>query len=247
MSARLCFRTVTLFASFAATACGSSQEPSESSLPSGPEIVSDAIAQPQGRGSSAFVSMPPGGLTFGVKATIRNAATGDLKTVDIVNGGWDPVAIAARAGDSLRMTIMAGNLGSREYMHVVPRGRNPMILRTEPLAGSEDVGIYSRIVVVFSEPINPASVTPARVHLRRWGLPVAADVRFSESGLEMEVLPQERLAPFSSYVLIVSPDLADRVGDRLERGVQVQFTTEALDPLTEALVLPDGPSREWVR
>jgi hypothetical protein len=100
-----------------------------------------------------------------------------------------------------------------------------MILRTDPSNGADDVPLNTRIIVVFSEPIDPATATRARVQLRRRGLPVAADISFSESALEMEVRPEGGLAPLSSYALVVSAELADPGGDRLKEGVQVEFTT----------------------
>jgi hypothetical protein len=100
-----------------------------------------------------------------------------------------------------------------------------VILRTEPMPGQDEAVINSRIVVVFSEPIDPSTATRTRVQLRRRGLPVAADINFSASGLAMDVRPEGGLAPISRYALVVSAELADLGGDHLEKGIQVDFTT----------------------
>ena len=133
-----------------------------------------------------------------------------------------------RALGTMAMTLTLGAAGcgqSSGDSSVEPSGHSPMILRTDPSNGADDVPLNTRIIVVFSEPIDPATATRARVQLRRRGLPVAADISFSESALEMEVRPEGGLAPLSSYALVVSAELADPGGDRLKEGVQVEFTT----------------------
>jgi hypothetical protein len=169
--------------------------------------------------------MLPETLPTGVEVTIRNALTGDLKTVPVVNGGWDPVAIAARPGDTVRIAVKTAEGQSQEYANIIPLHRRPMILRTEPQSGLNDARLNTPMVVVFSEPIDQTTATRARVQLRRRGLPVANDISFSTSGLEMQIRPEGGLAPVSSYALVVTAELADQQGDRLEKGVQVEFTT----------------------
>ena len=178
------FLLLAAIAPLATAGCGqrsgdSSLEPSDAPLPLNAVIISDAVSQLSPEGTLAFVSMLPEALPTGVEVTIRNALTGDLKTVPIINGGWDPVAIAARAGDTVRITVKTAEGQSHEYANVIPLHRRPMILRTEPQPGLNDARLNTRMVVVFTEPIDPTTATRARVQLRRRGLPVANEISFS--------------------------------------------------------------------
>ena len=181
----------------------------------------------------SYVSLPPGVFPDGVSVTIVNPANGAFAETRMARGGWDPVAIAADPGESLRVRISMVGDRFLEYAYAVPPNRPPTILRTEPPVRKRDVPLNSVIILVFSEPIDPASVTSQRVQLLHNGQPVAADFEVSPDGLRINVLPRELLALNTSYVIAVSPELADLMGDPLDQGAQVEFSTIVSVPAGE--------------
>jgi hypothetical protein len=75
----------------------------------------------------AYISMPPGALPGVLSVRIRNVTTIGPPTeiVPVIDGGFDPVAVAARAGDRLAL-IMSLNSGAATVSYFsVPVRRPP--------------------------------------------------------------------------------------------------------------------------
>ncbi len=131
-------------------------------------IVSEALAPAAAEGALgpasavplAYVSLPPGTLATAVSVRIRNLTTGGEATAPepIVDGGFDPVAVWASVGDRLALAFTDGSGGVREEYGIVPARRPPVVVRTAPPKGRTDVALSVRPVVVFSEPIDPATL-----------------------------------------------------------------------------------------
>jgi alpha-tubulin suppressor-like RCC1 family protein len=172
----------------------------------------------------AYVSLPPGTVPGGTSASIRNGATGASLTAPVANGGFDPVAIAASVGDELVIEVRgtAGVLFSETIK--VPRRRPPKVVRIDPPKGKTDVPLNSRIGIVFSEPIDPASLTTATVQLSANGAVIDGTVQTDASGLAAEFIPTVPLEAGTEYTLVVH-GVRDRSGDALEAPVTTQFTT----------------------
>src|SRR5262249_22745952 len=185
-------RLTVLAAVAAATACSDSLRPPE--LPRVPAIVSAPVpvsvvrasrqgpsARVMGGQAAAFVALPTGSFPSGVTATITNRATGLSRDVAIVDGGFDPVPIAADEGDTLEVTV-AGEGGTLAHATaVVPHRRAPLVIRTFPGQGHYDVPLNCIVIVVFNEPIDPATVSDASVELFHGVTPVGATLRFADS------------------------------------------------------------------
>ena len=217
----------------AGNGCGTEGEDSGTEPPVAPPVLSAAlVSEPLVHGAVVtaqsgvvYVSLPPEGYPGGIQATIRNPENGRQVVVQMVNGGWDPVPIAAEAGDTLRILINTEQRGTVEFMYLVPPRRPPVIVRTDPPRRKRDVPLNAMLLVVFSEPIDPSTVTPQRVRLLRDGQPVEAAIEVSSDGLRMTVRPEADLVPATEYVLVVSPELTDLAGERLEQGAEVEFST----------------------
>jgi Tol biopolymer transport system component len=181
----------------------------------------------------AYVSLAPGAYPNGVSVSIVNPANGAQGGTQMARGGWDPVAIAADPGDTLLVRVSTLQATTFEYAYSVPPARPPTILRTEPPVRKRDVPLNSVIVVVFSEPIDPATITSQRVQLLQNGQPVAANIEVAPDGLRMNVRPLAPLALNAAYVLAVSQEIADLSGDRLPQGTLVSFNTVESFPVGE--------------
>lgn len=179
-------------------------------------------------GEIAFVSLPAGSLPKAISVTIRNLTTGAAQTppIAILDGGFDPIPVVARAGDDLEIRI-TGTAGSfTVYRTVVPKRRPPAVVRTRPAPGAIDIAVNSQIMVVFTEPVAPATLTATTVQLLRGATPVPGTVRLvAGSLLAAEFVPDAELASGTTYRLVVTRGVRDAGGDSLEVEVATDFTT----------------------
>jgi hypothetical protein len=187
--------------------------------------------------------MGPGTVPSGLRATIRDRATVlSLRTVAVVDGGFDPVAIPASLGDTLLVQIeREGDTPLHMSALVRPR-RRPVVVRTSPPQGGRDVPLNAAIIVVLSEPVDGGTVTPASVQLLRGATPVEGTVRLLDpSGLFVLFEPAQLLAPATSYRLAVGQAVRDRDGDALEAPVAIDFTTGSAltGPSASVTISPD--------
>lgn len=186
----------------------------------------------------AYVSLLPGTVPGGTTATITNARTGGALQAPVVDGGFDPVAIPAAAGDTLAISVALGTGGMSLARSVVPARRPPRVVRTSPAKGRTDVAINASVVVLFSEPVDPATVNTATLSLLKDGQPVAGTVQpLAGSTVGIEFVPAAPLSPTTTYEVAISDRIADLTGDRLEEAVVADFVTTDLDtgPLTPQL------------
>jgi alpha-tubulin suppressor-like RCC1 family protein len=171
--------------------------------------------------------MVPGTDPAGVSVTVRNGPIGPPVSAAMVDGGFDPIAIAANPGDTLRIIVQrAGGAASAGYA-VVPARTRPAVVRTSPPKGKTDVVLNSRITVIFSQPMDRASL-PSALHLRLAGTEVAGTVTVGTGGEEMlgaEFAPADLLTPLTTYQFEVSTAALGENGQPLAAPVQVDFTT----------------------
>ena len=90
----------------------------------------------------------------------------------MVDGGFDPVAIAAEAGDTLLITVHRSDGSSAVGYAVVSASTRPVVVRISPPNHKTDVVLNSIITVVFTQPMDSASL-PGALHLRVAGAEVA--------------------------------------------------------------------------
>jgi hypothetical protein len=176
----------------------------------------------------SYITLPPGSAPDGRLATIGNLRTGDTVVVVVGAGGFDPTPIVARAGDTISVVVrdVSSNVVLQPPLLVVAARRPPVVVRTYPPVGKRDVPLNTRISVVFSEPIDTATLTNASVQLRQGSTVVSGQLEFRDSEhVAVVFVPTDPLSPASSYTLNVSPDIRDLDGDFVEGSVSVAFTT----------------------
>lgn len=225
-------------------------------LPSGLRVRVAAARAVQVTSSLVYVSLPPRTVAGGVRATIRDNVNGQYETTIVRDGGFDPVAIAAAAGDQLTVNVygIGGLLWTTTVK--VPQRRPPMIVRTSPPNGKTDVPLNSRVAVVFSEPVDPATVAGS-VRLVGGGAVVAGTIALSPPGLLAELVPDSPLMPNTAYELVVTTGVKNLDGDTLQADIRVPFTTGTQSAPTAPLIAfrsnngietinPDGSGRQVV-
>ena len=221
----------------------SGQQPSETTPPSGVQLsdliptatlaralgsaATTALASSQAIEELAYISLPPGSAPGGQVATIQRVGAEVAAVTSIRDGGFDPVAIVAAAEDLVRVVVRNGS-GAEIFSQTVALRptRPPGVVRTYPPRRKTDVAINASIVVVFSEPVAPASVTSETVQLYLAGKPVAGQARVLPGTVSsVAFTPDAPLAPNSEYAIVVRRGVTDLEGDALEAEAVVPFRT----------------------
>lgn len=178
-----------------------------------------------GGATVAYVSLHPGTVPRGNTLSIKNLRTAQVVMSRLVDGGADPVAIGATAGDTLELIATdSGGVGLRLLLPV-PARRPPKVVRTRPPNGGRGVPLNLNIGAVFSEPIQAASATTETVILTAGGERVPGSVTTSADGLSVDYVPSEPLVANGDYTLCVTRGVRDLAGDPLDEEVEARFTT----------------------
>lgn len=243
-----------------AGACGDEiQGPSDTgdagpSEDSSPELLSTLIvsnprasASMAGAGASlsgfatsdeiVYASLPPESFPNGDSVVIRTRGTGAETKVVMVNGGFDPIPVAAAVGDTLDLRIDLSGGEPLAYFTEVPERRPPIVVRTEPPPRRRDVPLNAVMLVVFSEPIDAASLAASSAQLLLDGVPVAGTLGFGDAErLTATFTPEEPLAPGAEYTLLVTRAIEDLDGDALAEEVAATFVTESASVTVQAII-----------
>jgi len=213
-------------------------------IPPAASLATGAAAVASGTATLVFVAVQSGLAPQGVTATIRNRRTRLSLTTLVDSGGFDPVSLDGDVGDTIDVTILSGpGLVAYRTTVVVGAPRPPVIVRTQPPAKKTDVPVNAALVVVFSEPIAPATLTTASLQLLQDGVPVAGAVRFLDSThVTAEFVPTAPLASRTAYQLLAASSIQDVSGDRLATPVAIDFTTggSSVGAVWSVQVLPTG-------
>jgi alpha-tubulin suppressor-like RCC1 family protein len=202
--------------------------------PAGAGMSARAFASVSTGGSVVYVSLMPGTVPTGLTARIRDQENGLSVTAAVVDGGFDPVALAASVGDTLLVDITrSGPAGPLHAVELVRATHPPVVVRTSPPSGGRDVPLNASIVIVFSDPIDSATLTTGSVRLLRDNTPVPGTVRLSDAaGIRAEFHPDSLLAGQTMYRLVVTPAVQGVDGAALDSAVDVPFTTGTIGPAT---------------
>ncbi|HEX3234033.1 MAG TPA: Ig-like domain-containing protein [Gemmatimonadales bacterium] len=215
-------------------------------LPPTPFVVSNPVPGPAMSASRArlsstsatagtslvYVSLSPGKIPGATAATIADPRTSSGVTVPVVDGGFDPVGVTAAAGDTLGVLVRSETALSSSYRILVNLNVSPSVVRTNPPSNKRDVSLNPAITVVFSEPMDSASLIDA-VTLTDGGSPVPGTVVIpANTGdiLQVTFVPADPLAVGTTYVLQVGTAARDRDGQALGALLTSRFTTDTLPP-----------------
>lgn len=198
-----------------------------------------SLAPPLGAGQTAvLVSASPGSFPGVWLAHVSNQRSGERTPVTLVDGGFDPVALGAAAGDSLALELEGG--GTSEA--AAARAREPVrVVRTRPAPTQTDVPLNARIEVVFSAPVPEGSMDAITLAAGGGAVPVTVVV-LDPGRVSFEVVPVEGLQARTAYTLEIAATLTDIAGNALPEPVSVSFRTgDAPPPVpTDNLVLLVG-------
>ena len=175
----------------------------------------------------AYVSASPGTFSDADRVTLTNLATGESQTLPLVEGGFDPVPLKAQPGDEIEIIVHHNDGSTSRHLTRVPKRKRPRVVRTMPPKDATDVVLSASVMVVFSEPVDPSTVTTENVRLETNGAPVAGTLTVNGDGLWAVFMPDEPLNSLSTYTLVVSTAVLDLEGDPLEEEVVATFKTQS--------------------
>lgn len=161
------------------------------------------------------------------RVVISNPARSSSVQADVTNGGFDPVSLTALAGDSLRIDVMEGGSSpAASYRAGVPRDAAPILVRTDPVRSQPGVPIGDTLTIVFSEPMDSASLAEATT-LAGNGLAVPSTLRLLNDRTVAQVIPASPLLESTTYQLQTTLAARDRDGRVITSAVVSSFTTVA--------------------
>ena len=182
-------------------------------------------------GTVVYVALPPGSIPNADEVRIHARSSGSTVSGRAFDGGLDPVAVNVNAQDVLDVDVtLTSGASPLHFSMAVPGTRRPIVVRTSPPPRKRDVPLNLTVIIVFSEPIAPATLNTTSVRLQRGATLVAGTLAFiDDAHLTATVVPAAPLSAATDYTLTVTQDVQDLDGQSLEAPVSVQFTTVAAD------------------
>ena len=192
------------------------------SLPSRAPGVAQATSA---QDSVTYVAIPPGTVPDGITAQAFNPASASLVTAAMNAGGLDPVPVGAKAGDTVTVVTTTSGGITRTVRVPVARASAPIVIRGQPPKKKTDVPLNSVLAYVFSEPVDPRTISTQSVQLVKEGQLVPGQPVLQPGGLRVDFIPDAPLDPQSAYTLLVTTAVKSLKGQPLSRAEVSTFST----------------------
>jgi uncharacterized protein YjdB len=191
----------------------------------------------------AYLSLAPGTVPDGERVRVHRRGSSATITAAMDAGGFDPLSVTAAPGDTLDVEVLASGALLRRFALEVPAARRPRVVRTYPPRKKRDVALNSSIMIVFTEPVAPATLTPLSVQVFRGASAVAGTVSLlGGTATSVVFTPGAPLQANTTYRLEVTQAVTDLEGDALAAGETVEFTTgqSSVGPPASIRLAPDS-------
>jgi hypothetical protein len=142
---------------------------------------------------------------------------------------------------------LAGNKLAEDYVWsfstgTAPDATRPQVSSTSPANGALDVALDATIVAIFSEAMDPATISTATFALRDGTVPVAGTVTYS--GVTATFHPAVSLDGDITYTATISRAAADPAGNTMAEDYVWSFTTGAAPDTIAPQVSSTVPANE---
>ena len=190
-------------------------------------------------GTALSFTVVPGPGANGLQALVPVPA--GLSVASLRRDGL-PVSYTLESLKGMEYTAFAAQSGSYEVVFGADVAA-PTVLLVSPLADSVDVPTGTEVVVLFSEPMDPASVTATSFELRSsGGSLVAASVGYDPGSNRATLAPSSPLAPDTTYtarLLGGSSGMSDLAGNPLAADFVWSFATVTAPGESSYTIWPD--------
>ena len=106
----------------------------------------------------------------------------------------------------------------------------PSVFSISPANGAVNVALADPVRVTFSEPLDPATVTPAAVLLESPAGPVSGTLSLGGDGREAVLRPAAPLEPNTRYILTIAATIRDLAGYAMAATFAAEFTSLNTEP-----------------
>lgn len=168
---------------------------------------------------------------------------------------WMGKGVISEAYPSGEATISVQGAADREGNVMIPyiEGARfvldtalPTVVRRQPGEGEIGVPRSSTVRAVFSEEVDPASVTKETVQLLQDDAPVSGSFAYDELSRTVVFDPDQELASYTVYEVVLRSGIRDRVGNRLRGDVRWRFQTAKVLVATETDSVLSEEDRVWL-
>jgi hypothetical protein len=143
----------------------------------------------------------------------------------IALGGAALTAIDPVTGDAGSGQANAGTPRQLVPLDLALNARPPTVTSVTPNSGAQNVSLSTAVVVTFSAPIDPATVTVASVRLASATGSVAGTLEFSSGNRLVTFRSAQPLAPNTAYTLNLATSITDPFGRALPSAFATTFTS----------------------
>jgi hypothetical protein len=233
---RLLRRYLLLMTPVVLAACGSEETgPTTPDTPKAAEltpelVISDLMSGQQAGAAPAettfvYVSLHEATVPHGAMAEVTNRRSGFNRSAGLVNGALDPLPIPAEIGDTLDVVAQDSAGQAHRFTNIAKRAVPPVVVRSSPSDGATDVPLLTVVRIVFSEPMDPATLGTGTVRVTSTGEPLPGKVVVDPDGLWAEVQLEQPLTRRTTYHLAVTTRVHDRGGQALLADYVMSFAT----------------------
>lgn len=170
-------------------------------------------------------SLAAGGLTVtdsGGRAVAGQASASDSLAIFLPESPWSSGTYTVQVTPTA--TDLVGNpFAATQSWLVTIDAERPMLVSSTPPDGSVGVSPDAPIVLRFSEPLDPASVTPSSVYLTDGSQSVSANLEMN--GATVTLTPVQSLQRGRHYWLHVN-SVADTLGNLIPEWITIEFDTD---------------------
>ncbi len=141
-------------------------------------------------------------------------------------GAVNVTTLDLTSGDTGQANVIVTNAQTTATADLTTVAIGPQVVSVTPTNGATSVLRVTPVIVRFNKPINTATALNGVQLLGVSNQPVVATLTFNLAGTEATLLPINTLAASAAHTILLSTNIADTTGRRLEGDNQFTFTTE---------------------
>jgi len=165
-----------------------------------------------------------GELALAATGTCNWNATSNASWLSITSGSSGSagatIRYAAQANSQALSRTAVVTVASKTFT-LTQKGLPPSVTTVAPFNGARGVGKATSVTATFSEAMNAATINSATVTLQG----VSGTVSYNATTRKATFVPDEELAPNTTYVATLSTDIQDSEGEPLAAAYTWSFTT----------------------
>ncbi|PYL00233.1 MAG: hypothetical protein DME19_05775 [Verrucomicrobia bacterium] len=143
-------------------------------------------------------------------------------------GNVDVAVTDPATGDTGQTTLVVTDPQATANANLASAATGPRIVSINPTNNAVNVSRVTPIEIAFSEPVNPATLLGGAIQLLGTnGQPAAASLTLNLRNTVATLLPTEQLAPSTVHLIVLSTNITDLTGLKLEGANSFAFTTES--------------------